>query len=210
MLHPFTPFVTEELWGHLKRVSQEKGAGFSPQDGWAEALIISRWPSPRPVEGWEDQKIADFTRLQEVVRTIRNLRTEKKVVPGRKIEATIAAGSALESLRSQAASLAALAYLDPDKLILVKEVPEKPQDQASAVVSGIEIYLPLAGMLDMEAERARLQNELTEVETQIQRLEELLNSPFADKAPAPVVEKERQKLATFRESAAKMRAQLDH
>jgi valyl-tRNA synthetase len=208
MLHPFTPYVTEELWGHLKRAAMEKGTAFTPKGGWAEALIIARWPEANPEEGWESQKIADFNLIQDVVRAIRNLRTEKKVTPGRKIAATIVAGDALETFKAQAASLAALAHIDLDKLELLRTLPEKPQDQVSLVVAGIEIYLPLAGMVDMEAEKARLQGELESLESQIKRLQELLSSPFAEKAPAAVVDKERQKLATFQESAAKICEQL--
>lgn len=67
------------------------------------------------------------------------------------------AGDALETFKAQAASLAALAHIDLDKLELLRTLPEKPQVQVSLVVAGIEIYLPLAGMVDMEAEKARLQ-----------------------------------------------------
>ena len=68
MLHPFTPFVTEELWGHLKRACQAKKGLYTPRAGWEEALIIAHWPEERPLEGWEDQKVTDFALVQEVVR----------------------------------------------------------------------------------------------------------------------------------------------
>jgi len=77
-------------------------------------------------------------------------------------------------------------------------------------VAGVEIYLPLADLVDLEAERARLQNELAEAEKQIERLRGLLASPFAEKAPPAVVEKERQKLATFEETAGRLREQLEN
>ena len=76
------------------------------------------------------------------------------------------------------------------------------------MVSGIEIYLPLSGLVDLESEQTRLQKELDEVQTQINRLEELLSSPFAQKAPAAVVNKERQRLASFQETAASLREQM--
>lgn len=60
MLHPFTPYAVEELWGHRRHAAMEKGAAFTPKGGWAEALIIARWPEANPEEGWESQKIADF------------------------------------------------------------------------------------------------------------------------------------------------------
>ncbi|MFN7034815.1 MAG: valine--tRNA ligase [Bellilinea sp.] len=210
LLHPFTPFVTEELWGHLKRAAQEKGVAFSPKGGWEEALIIARWPEAQPIEGWEEQKIADFNLIQEVIRAIRNLRTEKKVTPGKRIPATIIAGEKLAVFQQQAAAIAALAYLQPDHLTLLANLAEKPENQVAVVVAGVQIYLPLADLVDLEAERARLQNELAEAEKQIERLRGLLASPFAEKAPPAVVEKERQKLAAFEETAARLREQLQN
>ncbi|MEW6503634.1 MAG: valine--tRNA ligase [Chloroflexota bacterium] len=210
LLHPFTPFVTEELWGHLKRAAQEKGSAFSPKGGWEEALIIARWPEAQPTEGWEEEKIADFNLIQEVIRAIRNLRTEKKVTPGKRIPATIVAGEKLAVFQQQSAAIAALAYLQPDHLALLADLPEKPENQIALVVAGVEIYLPLADLVDVEAERARLQNELAEAEKQIERLRGLLASPFAEKAPPAVVEKERQKLVTFEETAARLREQIQN
>ncbi len=210
LLHPFTPFVTEELWGHLKRAAQEKGSAFSPKCGWEEALIIARWPEAQPTEGWEEEKIADFNLIQEVIRAIRNLRTEKKVTPGKRIPATIVAGEKLAVFQQQAAAIAALAYLQPDHLALLADLPQKPENQIALVVAGVEIYLPLADLVDVEAERARLQTELAEAEKQIERLRGLLASPFAEKAPPAVVEKERQKLVTFEETAARLREQIQN
>ncbi len=210
LLHPFTPFVTEELWGHLKRAAQEKGEAFNPKGGWEEALIIARWPEAQPVEGWEEEKVADFNLIQGVIRAIRNLRTEKKVTPGKRIPATIVAGEKLTVFQQQSAAIAALAYLQPEHLTLLAELPEKPENQVGLVVAGVEIYLPLADLVDLEAERVRLQNELAEAEKQIERLRSLLASPFAEKAPPAVVEKERQKLATFEETASRLRDQLEN
>ena len=84
LLHPFTPFVTEELWGHLKQAAQAYSDRLSPEGGWEDALIVARWPEPRPEEGWEAEKLADFSLFMELVRSIRNMRAEKKVTPGKK------------------------------------------------------------------------------------------------------------------------------
>ncbi|MBW6473563.1 MAG: valine--tRNA ligase, partial [Anaerolineaceae bacterium] len=85
LLHPFTPYVTEELWGHLKSACLEKSEHFSPKQGWEKALIIARWPEALEIEGWEEEKIKYFNIIQEIVRTIRNIRTEKKIPPSKKI-----------------------------------------------------------------------------------------------------------------------------
>ena len=92
--------------------------------------------------------------------------------------------------------------------MIEQAVTEKPRNAVAVTVLGVEIYLPLEGLVDVEAEKARLQKELEETEDQIKRLEILLNSPFAQRAPANVVERERQKLATSQETAASLREQL--
>ncbi len=208
LLHPFTPFITEELWQHLKQAAQEKG--FRPFFGsdWSDALIIAQWPEAGAVEGWEDARTADFNLVQEIVRAIRNVRAERKVTPGKRIPAVLVGGERLEILRAQFRAITALAHLDPTQTELLASLTEKPQGAAALVVGGIEIYLPLSGMVDASAERERLETELLEITGQISRLETLLNSPFAQKAPFAVVEKERQKLAAYQETAAKLKEQM--
>ena len=212
LLHPFTPFVTEELWGHLKRAAQEKGDAYVPNhglaSGWEDALIVARYPQAGEPEGWEAQKVADFELMQEVVRVIRNLRTEKRVPPSRKVPAIVVAGDRLSALETQQAAIAYLAGIEAGQFTLVASLADRPQNSVALTVLGIEIYLPLEGLVDVEAERARLRKELEETETQIGRLEELLGGPFAGRAPAQVVERERQKLATFQETATRLREQL--
>ncbi len=208
-LHPFTPFITEELWGHLKAAAQVYSDDCAPKDGWEEALIIARWPQPHPVEGWEEQKVADFNLVMDIIRAIRNLRAEKKVQAGKRITAVFAAGERLALLQEQAATLAALAHLDAGKMRLVDALTDKPaQGSVSLVVSGVEIFLTLSEQAEDEAERARLQKELAETEAQIERLEKLLAGDFAGKAPPAVVDKERQKLAGYRETAQKLKSQI--
>ena len=95
---------------------------------------------------------------------------------------------------------------ETDKVLTI--IVDVPDEAVSLVVSGVEIYLPLAGMVDQAAEQERLLAELKETEGQIKRLEGLLSSPFAEKAPAAVVDKERQRLQTFKETAEKLKQQL--
>ncbi len=207
LLHPFTPFVTEELWGHLRmalRASPLKDLAQS----WPEALIIAPWPDPRPEEGWEAGKLADFSLPQEVIRSIRNLRAEQNVKPGKRIPATIVAGGKAALLEEQARVIAVLAHLDESQLVILESLPVKPEGSIALVAGSAEIYLPLAGLADLDEERTRLQKELAEAQAQIERLEKLLGSDFATKAPAPVVQKECEKLAAYQETAEKLKAQL--
>jgi valyl-tRNA synthetase len=195
------------LWGHLKRVCQASDI-YSPKDGWEEALIVARWPEPRETEGWEDQKSGEFSLVQEIVRAVRNLRAEKQIPAGRKLSAHIAAGDRLSLLREQKATLCALAHLDPAALNLSEKLERKPDNAAALVVSGVEVHLSLQGVVDNSAERDRLSRELANAESQMERLKGLLSSDFGQKAPPALVEKERQKLAVFEETAGKIRTQL--
>jgi valyl-tRNA synthetase len=207
LLHPFTPFVTEELWGHLRRALLASPLKDLAKD-WPEMLIVAPWPEPRPEEGWEADKVADFALLQEIIRSIRNLRAEQNVKPGRRIPATVVAGPKTALLKDQAKGIAALAHLDESHLSIVASQVKKPEGSISLVAGPVEIYLPLAGLVDLDEERARLEKELADIQTQIDRLEKLLAGEFAGKAPAAVVQKERDKLAAYRDTAKKLKAQL--
>ena len=104
--------------------------------------------------------------------------------------------------------IAALAGLDENRLSFHAAPFPRPDGHVALVVGSLEIYLPLAGMVDVSEERQRLEKELAEAQAQIERLQSLLSSPFAEKAPAAVVQKEREKLAAFEGNAARLRSQL--
>jgi valyl-tRNA synthetase len=207
-LHPFTPFVTEALWGHLKEASLEASDALTPDSGWEEALIIAKWPEPLEMDGWETEAIEDFSLIQEMVRAIRNIRLEYKVEPGRRIPCTISAGAKQSMISDQQKTFVSLSGIDPGALQIIEKPLEPSDERVTLVVAPVEISLPLAGLVDIDTERARLERELTEARSQIARLEKLLGSPFAEKAPAEVVEKEREKLASYRETAERLQKQL--
>ncbi len=210
LLHPFTPFVTEEIWGHLKKASQGHSGKLLPEDGmWGEVLITARWPEPMQNEGWEEESITRFQLVQEIIRAIRNMRAEKNVKPSSKLSAIIATGKERADLfEGEKRNLAALAGLDEARLQIHPSLDSKPEGHITLVAGPVEIHLPLAEMVDPAEERARLQKELTDAEAQIARLETLLGSDFSNKAPAPVVQKERDKLVVLKETAHKIKTQL--
>jgi valyl-tRNA synthetase len=212
MLHPFTPFLTEELWGYLRKSCQKHGGKMGLEDvvdgNWPSALISAPWPEPQIEEGWEAQAISDFSYLQEIVRAIRNARAEKNVKPGTRIPAIFSAGDRTEILEKQAPTIALLAKLDESEIYIHHELMEKPQDSIVLVIGNTEIFLPLAGMVDITEERIRMEKELADAESQIARLEKLLDSPFSEKAPANVVQAERDRLVSFVDTANKLKEQL--
>jgi valyl-tRNA synthetase len=213
MLHPFTPFVTEEIYGHLRKAAEAHSPHLKPEDGdWSEALIVGRWPEPLQDEGWEEENIANFTAVQEIVRAIRNLRSEKNVKPDRRIPAILSASYEVAHLLLHEVSLiAALAGLDAKNVSVVANSQgsfPRPEGSVGLVAGAVEIFLPLSGLVDQEEERARLSKALAETEAQISRLEGLLASDFANKAPKPVVQKEQEKLAAYQETREKLMGQL--
>jgi valyl-tRNA synthetase len=199
--------VTEEVWGHLRSAIKESPLKDICND-WPDALIVAKWPEPRDPEGWEAEKTADFELIQEIVRAIRNLRAEKNVAPSKKIAASISAGAKTDLLNEQSKVIASLAGLDHSQLAIHASLADKPADAAALVVGSVEIYLPLAGMVDLASEKTRLEKELKEAESHIQRLENLLNGDFAQKAPPALVQKERDKLNAYKDTAEKIKAQL--
>ena len=209
MLHPFTPFVTEELFGHLKESARAHSDSLLPGDyAWPEALIVAPWPTAGDPNSWEEGCIRDFSTLQDIVRAIRNLRTEKNVKPGLRIPAVIAAGDFAHILQQQIKSLTTLAKLDESRIQIQDQLAGKPEDHIGLVVGAVEIYLPLADLVDLEEERTRLERDLAAAERQITRLTNLLAGPFSEKAPPNVVHNEREKLTVFQETAEKLKSQL--
>jgi valyl-tRNA synthetase len=207
LLHPFAPFVTEELWGHLRQALVQSPLASLAAD-WPEALIVAAWPDAHVEEGWEAGKMADFALIQDTIRSIRNLRAEKKVSPAKRIPATLVGGAKARLLKEQSGMISALAGLDASQFSVVESLDAKPENSLALVAGPVEIYIPLSGMLDMQEQRKRLEKELAELQIQIDRLEKLLGSDFANKAPAQVIQRERAKLAAFQDTADKLRTQL--
>ncbi len=221
LLHPFTPFVTEELWDHLREAVLDSPLKDLAKD-WPAALIVAKWPEAREPEGWEEQKIADFQLIQEIVREIRNWRADGNIGPAKRLTAQFSAGKQIDLLKEQSVMIAELAKLSVDELKIEKTIKQKPEDYDVRVVGPVEIYIKpptvielsttiSAGTVRMKAQseiKARLEKDLREAQSQIERLEKLLAGDFASKAPAALVQKERDKLTAYKETAEKIKAQL--
>ncbi len=205
LLHPFTPFVTEELWGHLRRAAIAAGDDLGPRQGWAEALITAPWPTPQ--HAVDEKALADFGLFSDVVRSIRNMRTERKVPVGTRLGATLVAGQSLAIFEEMRPALAALARLDNGSLEITTAAPVTPKG-VPLTVGAVEVHVMLETKGGQASERPRLEADRREMETQIERLEKLLAGDFASRAPGSVVAKEREKLAAYRETLAKLKHQL--
>lgn len=194
LLHPYIPFVTEEVWQAL------------PHQG--DSVMVTKWPTVQ--EHLIDEEAEEaMTMVMEIVRSIRNIRAEAGVEPAKRIEAMIHASEKRGSiLKANDAILQTLAGLG--RLEICGENSEPPDKAMSAVAGGVQVFLPLAGMVDLELERQRIEKELSAVNEEAARLEsKLSNTEFVNKAPSQVVEKERTKLTAAKEKIELLKVRLE-
>ena len=199
LLHPYMPFVTEAAWRALAPQLTEPGA---------ESLIVAQYPQVEAA--WlDDDAETKAGALIEVVRAIRNIRAERGVEPARFVEAYIIADSNLRpALEESRAVIVALSRTEP--LHIVAEAASAPSDNVvTAILEGAQVVLPMAGLFDVEAERQRLGKQLDASEAEMQRLQtRLADEQFVARAPAQVVDHEREKLAAAKARSDGLRARL--
>ncbi len=197
LLHPFMPFITEELWQRLR--PREEG----------QACITETWPEADERE--TSEKVGDvFATLQEMISGIRNVRAEYNVAPSKEITAVINVSASdtdlLDSINSHIDYFTKLAKVGD---LTVGSGLTKSPASASTVVGRSEIYVPLAGMIDLDVERQRLQKEIDQKEDFVVRIQKKLqNKQFVSKAPPEVVERERKKEQDAVAELKRLRANL--
>lgn len=188
LLHPYMPFITEEIYQCL------------PHE--AESIMISKWPVA-------DERLVDpeaergMNAIMDSIKAIRNMRAEVNANPGKKIPAIMLVSEDLREVVAHNDSYIKLLG-GIDNLELRPLNGEKPENAMAAVVTGIEVYLPLAGLIDVEKETQRLSKELAAMEKDLQRAGgKLNNAGFLAKAPEDVIAKER---AKYEELSGKIEA----
>jgi len=188
LLHPLMPFVTESLWQALAESAPQRGLT-RPQPA-AESVMIAPWPQ-FPSEWHQPDVERQIARMQELVRAIRNLRSNFQIPEKAEVEVTVRTdretAEQLELLRPFIVQLARIGQLHCG--------PEfaKPPLAATSVHADFEVYLHLQGLVDVEAETRRLQKQRQEKERQLQTVRaKLANHQFVSKAPPEVVEQQRQ------------------
>jgi len=180
LLHPFVPFVTEEIWHRL-----EPGAA---------PLIAQSWPQEEP-ELADPAAEEEMAVLMEIVRSVRHIRAEMKVQPRRRAAVVLVAPEekvrrVIEENREY------IEELVTGTVSVTRDPAAKPAQAAHAVAAGVEIFVPLGGLIDIDKEQARLLKEVDAVLKELSRVEgKLRNSGFLSKAPAEVVAKERERQA---------------
>jgi len=201
LLHPFMPFVTEELWQNLKQRLPDK-------DQMPASIMVAPYPlADDKAFAQEAERVMDS--VIEIVRSIRNVRTQYKVKPTKWIEARVHADELLSGLITQANIIETLAKARP-LTILGRHKREPTTDKALVLVLGeAEVVLPLAGMVDRLAEEQRLVKESEEIKERIAHLEvRLRDNAFLSKAPSQVIEREKQKLAMLEDKLKRLYQEL--
>ena len=197
LLHPFMPFVTEEIWQNLKA---------RLDDEMAESIMIAPYPTA-DVKAIDAEAEKQMELVIDVVRAIRNERAEFKVEQSKWIEALIVPHDAKLTIESQVRTIETLARVRPLTIIGTKDA--RPDKAKTLVLTGAEVIIPMAGMIDLDAERQRLGREIEENQAEITRLESRLkDEQFLSKAPAHIVSRERQRLEEYTTRSERLRERL--
>ncbi|MFN3704980.1 MAG: valine--tRNA ligase [Thermoflexales bacterium] len=216
LLHPFMPFVTEAIWQKLQEAVKHSATllerGNLPETLLNyPALMLSPYPRPQAMDDSPSPAEQRTVLMQQVVHAIRNARAEHQVPPQRRLPAIFVSEHS-ETLQRAMANITALASLDPGQVQIARDVSElpgfDPHHNVALPLADTVVYLPLRELVNVDAERKRLQAELESLENQIQRSQALLAGDFRTRAPAQVVEKEQNKLASLLATRDKVRQQL--
>ncbi|MGI6616374.1 MAG: valine--tRNA ligase [Dethiobacteria bacterium] len=186
LLHPFMPFISEEIWQYLPQRSS--------------ALIVAPWPEEHPRLHFPAEAAA-IALVQEAIRAVRNLRSQVQLPPGQKAPVIMRPSpEAAAVLEREHHQLLRMAFIEP---LTIDPAATKPQQALVEIIGEeLEVYLPLAGVVDLEAEMGRLEKELQQVERELRRtMGKLQNPKFVKKAPPEIVAKEK---ARFEERSAKV------
>ena len=193
MLHPFMPFITEEIFVNLTD---------------EESIMISRYPEYS--DSWcfrEDA--AQIEGLKEAVRGVRGIRAEKNVPPSKKIPVYIVSDKEETRTSFEAAKDVFASLIQASEVRVLPDREGIDNNAVSAVTSGVSVYIPLSELVDTAKELERLKKEENRLESELARSKGMLsNEKFISRAPAAKIEEERAKLATYEDMMRKVREQI--
>jgi valyl-tRNA synthetase len=195
-LHPVIPFITEEVW-----------ASVAPMLGLGEGSLMQRpWPRAEDIEA-DDAATAEVEWFKNVLSGVRKIRSEMNISPGKTIPLLLADGDAGD--RARVTKFAAqIAFLARTELPQWIEGGAEEPAAAAAVVGTLRVLIPLAGLIDLGAEKTRLAKEIARIEVEIRKCEgKLGNASFVANAPAEVVAQERQRIADWNTTLGALREQ---
>ena len=205
LLHPFMPFITEEVWQTLKSGLPEEG------DSQADSIMIA--PYPTSGERYDSLAEEEISLVQQAVRAVRNTRAQLRIPAAQQLEALFEANGQRAAIEDEADVIRSLSRVDPLRIVeggalrQAQGEGKEAQDErdtdvrgVTLVVSPLVVRLPLEGVVDLEAEGERLRSELDDCVKNLDRVEKLVSNPnFRQKARPEVVENEEARLAELRE-----------
>lgn len=194
LLHPFIPFITEEIYSYLPTVEGH--------------IIVSEYPHYREEDNMEIEE-EKMNLIMDGIRSVRNVRAEMNVPPSKKAKIIIVpTEDKREAMEDGSEYFKALASASSTEI--VNDKSGIPEDAVSVVIDGVELFIPLDELVDFEKERERLEKERDKALSEIKRVEGKLNNPgFVNKAPASLVEEEKQKKAKFEDMLATIEERLE-
>ncbi len=199
LLHPLMPFITEEIWQSIAPLAGKTGA----------SLMIQAYPSS---DTNKNDPVAEenLVWLKAIIHTIRTLRSEMNIAPGKKIPLLLYKGNTKDRENSQ---LFLNEIINLAKITTLKWITEEEKIAGSAVglVGNLELRIPMEGLIDTKAEIHRLEKEILKIEKEIERAQSKLANPsFVNKAPADIIAQERKRLSDFTVTLSKLSQQLSH
>ena len=187
LLHPFMPFVTSEIYNDL--------VNYDGKD-----LMVSEWPKTKSEDGKFEYDFEEeiIEKIKEIIVEIRNVRSTKNIHPSKKAELILVTVKYEKELKELDGVLQKLGFAN--KAIIQKDKVGIPEDSIHIVTDGIEVFIPLEGLIDLEEEKKRVEQERKRLQSEIERCEKMLSNPgFINKAPQAKIDEEKEKLAKYKE-----------
>jgi len=198
LLHPYMPFITEELWQNLRKHLEQPTT---------ESIMIATYPEA-DATAIDPQAEDVMETIIEIIRSIRNVRAQYKVESGRWIEAQIYADKLTSAITPYTEAIQSLARVKPVNFLNNQQEATTSKNAVALVLKQAQVVIPMESMFDLEAERQRIQKEIEQIKAEIVRLETRLNDQaFLTKAPAAVIERERQKFYTLADKLERLEQQ---
>ena len=189
LLHPFMPFVTSEIYDKLVKYNEAD-------------LIVSKWPTIREKFAFDDEE-QTVEKIKEIITEIRNVRANMNIHPSKKSELIFVTKKYENEIWEAKDFILKLGL--GEKIVVQKDKAGIPENAISILKDGIELYMPLEDLVDMEEERKRLEEEKTRLESEVARCEKMLSNPgFVNKAPEKKIQEEKDKLEKYKDMLAKV------
>ena len=187
LLHPFMPFVTSEIYNDL--------VNYDGKD-----LMVSEWPKAKSEDGKFEYDFEEeiIEKIKEIIVEIRNVRSTKNIHPSKKAELILVTNRYQDELKQAEGILLKLGFADSVKI--QDNSSNVSENSIHIVTDGIEVFIPLEGLIDLEEEKKRVEQERKRLQSEIERCEKMLSNPgFMNKAPQTKIDEEKEKLAKYKE-----------